>query len=527
MNYFWFAFNQVAYLSYLEITGIILGIIALCLMFKLEGAMLKQFNILLCIILAFFICANRTEYPNIHGDGEDGYVSVRLQDNFNLGMITNYPAQHGRMTTYLHWVADNTLPQINYKYHKSWISQPEVIDHRNKSFIFMILLVGIVFALIAGIIAFFVKNDHQKIVTGLILLMGYSSFMLNTMGHFDSYAIAIAGGMFWLSSVWAYFRYGATTRLWFMVMMAAGVAMFAHPGNFFYVIGTLLLLRSKIAYAFSGLILCVATYGHLDVTTIGTNTNYVMEQIPFWYGLMRDIHCRGMCILQQILPSIVLGLLCIRGLKLHRQKVGLIMAVMVFLSCFTFSFSYGMIDEFAYGVFGFAAFSGILMACDYDLLMKRAFYAGLLSFALFVASARVYSDERIIQREYDCLRYEVCNTIREISPYVSMGLRHPIDTPELEQHRLDIFWEGFNNPVQLYDSAKSRQLSLYYYTAWGLEFGNLEAGIRGLRIYENNNMLSSMLPVFLNPNSCFVWRHGSNMVNNVKKMLNVKEKNNE
>ena len=523
MNYFWFAFNQVAYLSYVEITGIILGVIALCLMFKLEGAMLKKFNILLCAILAFFICTNRSEYPNIHGDGEDGYVSVRLNDNFNLGMITNYPSQHGRMTTYLHWIADSSLPQIDYKYHKSWVSQPDVIDHRNKSWISLILLVGIVSALVAGIIAFFVKNNHQRIVTGLILLMGYSPFMLSSMGHFDSYAIAIAGGMFWLSSVWAYFRYGATTKLWFMVLFASGVAMFCHPGNFFYIIGALLLLRSKIAYIFAGLILCAATYKHLDTSTIGTNPNFVMESIPFWYGLMRDIHCRGMCILQQILPSVVLGLLCIRSIKLQRQKAGLVMAIMVIISCFTFSFSYGMIDEFAYSVFGLAAFSGILMACDYDLLMKRAMYVGLLSFALFIASARIYSDERIMQREYDCMRYEVSNTMREISPYVSMGLRHPIDTPELKQHRLDIFWEGVNNPVPLYDSAKSRMVSLSYYTAWSFEFGKLEDGIRGLRIYESNNMLNNALPAFFNPSSCFVWRHGNNMVENVRKVVTIKE----
>jgi len=419
---FWlYGFNQVTFLNWVEIVCIILSVIGLILMLQVNGLQLKKFNILLCFALAAFIVSNRTEYPNIHGDGEDGYISVRFSDQFNTLMIKDFPAQHGRLPVYLHWAADK-LPQIEYSYHRSWLTQPAHVAHRNSSWISMVLALGLVSCLAALIITLLTLPQYQRLVTGFILLLGWSPFMLNSMGHFDSYIVGVTAGMFWLGCVWLYFKLGEKKLHYVLLLGVSGLTMFAHPGNFFYVIGTIFLIRHRVASCAGVLLLLAATWQHLDVTTLSTNPSWMMETIPFGYGLLKHIHLRGMAMLQETLPAIVLGLLCVRQIETQRQRAGIMMAFMAVVSFFTFSTSYGAMDELAYSVFGLVIFCGIVMACQRELLIKRAVYAGLLSFVLFAASARVYSDSRILDREYYCLRLETSKMLREISPYVSMGL---------------------------------------------------------------------------------------------------------
>jgi hypothetical protein len=520
--FLFYGFNQITFLSWIELSFIVLGVIGLVLIFQVNGLLLKKFNLLLCLALAVFILSNRTEFPNIHGDGEDGYISVKFNDQFNIWMVKDFPAQNGRLQSYLHWAADS-LPQAQYSYHRSWLTQPQQVDHRNLSWISMTLALGLISCFVAFIITLVTLPQYQRFISGMLLLIGWSPYMLNAMGHFDSYIVAVTAGMFWLGCVWLYYKWGEKKLHYVLLLGVSGLAMFAHPGNFFYVIGTIMLIKHRAVYFLGVILLLAATWNHLDVSTLSDKPNWMTGTIPFGFGLIKHIHLRGMAMLQETLPAIVLGLLCIRSINTQRQKAGVVMALMAIISSFIFSISYGIIDELAYSVFGLVVFCGIAMACQKELLVQRAVYAGLLSFVLFVASGRVYSDSRIMDREYRSIRFETCNTIRELSPYVSMGLRHPIDTPELKQHRLAIFKEGMYTPVNLYNTQQTRMICLYYYTAWSLEFKDYEQAVRGLQIYEDNGMLNQMVPIFFNPDTAFVWRSSkTNMVDTLNRVIRIR-----
>lgn len=261
--FLFYGFNQITFLSWIELSLIVLSVIGLVLMLQVNGLLLRKFNLLLCFALAVFVMSNRTDFPGIHGDGENGYISVKFDDQFNALMIKDFPSQHGRLSTYLHWFVD-CLPQIEYNYHRSWITHPAHVAHRNSSWISMTLALGMVACLAALVITLATLPQYQRLVMGFILLMGWSPYMLNAMGHFDSYIVAVTAGMLWLSCVWLYYRLGEQRWHYLCLLGVSGLVMFAHPGNFFYVIGTLFLVKNRYAYCIGAGLFFVALWNHLD-----------------------------------------------------------------------------------------------------------------------------------------------------------------------------------------------------------------------------------------------------------------------